>query len=180
MGSLLATLAGLPGKDATAAQLRALPADKLPQLGVYSVDGRMEPENGTTAMEAGRMADVPLLIGWTDFDGSSPRGASARRRREQRFRRAKGGLRFRRQDRCRSRLSDVHRQPCRRSGTVDRRQRHPAARRSYLYLFSYVRTENRGKVRGAAHGDDITFVFDNGTKPPRSSILATRIAPRRA
>ena len=35
---------------------------------------------------------------------------------------------------------------------------------SYLDLFSYVRTRNRGKVRGAAHGDDITFVFDNWQK----------------
>ena len=35
---------------------------------------------------------------------------------------------------------------------------------SYLYLFSYVRTEKRGKIRGAAHGDDIAFVFDTWSK----------------
>lgn len=50
--------------------------DALPQLGVYSIDGRLQLENATTAIDDGRMADVPLLIGWTDFDGSSLRGGS--------------------------------------------------------------------------------------------------------
>lgn len=31
---------------------------------------------------------------------------------------------------------------------------------SYLYLFSYVLAGNRGRVRGAAHGDDMYFLFD--------------------
>jgi para-nitrobenzyl esterase len=35
---------------------------------------------------------------------------------------------------------------------------------TYLYQFSYVRSVNRGKVRGAAHGDEISFVFDTWGK----------------
>ena len=163
MGSLLATQAGLRGKDATADQLRALPADKLPQLGVYSVDGRMERKNSTDVLDAGRIADVPLLIGWTDFDGSSLRGAGP----EEVANPASEALKA-------AYVSDG------KSGAdlgyqmyTDSHVGAPArwiagkasgGAPSYLYLFSYVRTENRGKVRGAAHGDDITFVFDNWEK----------------
>ena len=35
---------------------------------------------------------------------------------------------------------------------------------TYLYLFSYVRALTRGKVRGVAHGDDISYVFDSWGK----------------
>ena len=31
---------------------------------------------------------------------------------------------------------------------------------SYLYLFSYVPEARRGKVRGAAHGDELAYLFD--------------------
>jgi para-nitrobenzyl esterase len=163
MGSLLATQAGLPGEAATAEQLRALPAAKLPQLGVYSIDGRMELENSTLAMDEGRMADVPLLIGWTDFDGSSLRSMGAEEVLNQASNELKAAY-----------VSDG------KSGAdlgyqmyTDSHVGAPArwiagkasgGAPSYLYLFSYVRTQNRGKVRGAAHGDDITFVFDNWQK----------------
>jgi para-nitrobenzyl esterase len=164
LGSLLATQAGLPGKDATAEQLRALTADRLPQLGVYSVDGRMEPENSTRVMDAGRMADVPLLIGWTDFDGGSTlrsRGAEdVVNQASDELKAAYVSDRMSVADLGYQMYTDSH------EGAPARWIAGKASRGapSYLYLFSYVRTQNRGKVRGAAHGDDITFVFDNWEK----------------
>lgn len=159
MGSWLASQAGLPGKDATAEQLRTLNPDAIPQLGVYSIDGRLAPENGTTAMAAGRMADVPLLIGWTDFDGSSLRGASADMIAEQAPVAVKAA--YSTDDKAGADLgyqmyTDSH---------VGAPARWIAAKASsgapsYLYLFSYVRTTKRGTVRGAAHGDDMFFLFD--------------------
>jgi para-nitrobenzyl esterase len=35
---------------------------------------------------------------------------------------------------------------------------------TYLYYFSYVRPEDRGKARGAAHGAEIPHVFDSWSK----------------
>jgi para-nitrobenzyl esterase len=163
IGSWAATQAGLPGKDATAEQLRALPVDKLPWLGLYSVDGRLQPENGTTAIAEGRMADVPLLIGWTDFDGSSLRGASAETITERAPDSVKAA--YANEGKTGADLgyqmyTDQH------VGAPARWIADKASRGapSYLYLFSYVRTANRGKVRGAAHGDDMSFVFGNWGK----------------
>jgi para-nitrobenzyl esterase len=163
LGSVLATHAGLPGADTTAEQLRALPLGALPHVGVYNVDGRMEPENGTTAIDAGRMADVPLLIGWTDFDGSSLRGESAEdvaagASEELLAAYASDGVAG--ADLGYQIYTDAH------VGAPARWIARKAAdgAPSYLYLFSYVRTANRGKVRGAAHGDEIPFVFDHWDK----------------
>jgi para-nitrobenzyl esterase len=163
LGSWAATQAGRPGKEATAAELRALPVDKLPWLALYSIDGRLQPENGTTAIAEGRMADVPLLIGWTDFDGSSLRGTSA----ETIVERTPAGVKAAYADDGKAgadlgyqMYTDQH------VGAPARWIADKASRGapSYLYLFSYVRTANRGKVRGAAHGDDLTFVFGNWEK----------------
>src|SRR5688572_26299319 len=70
IGVLAASHAGLPN-DVTAEQLRALPLDALPQLGVWFWDDRLSPLPPTATIAAGRAIDVPLLIGWNSFDGSS-------------------------------------------------------------------------------------------------------------
>jgi para-nitrobenzyl esterase len=163
LGSWGATQAGLPGAEATAEQLRALPPEKLPQFGIYSVDGRLQKESGTTAIAGGRMADIPLMIGWTDFDGSSLRSSNP-----EAF-----------ADRASPELQAVYAADSKTGADLgyqmytDQHVGAPArwiaakassGAPSYLYLFSYVRTANRGKVRGAAHGDDIAFVFDAWAK----------------
>jgi para-nitrobenzyl esterase len=162
IGSWMAKEAGLPGKDATADQLRALPADKLPWFGAYSIDGRMQPENSTEAMAKGRIADVPLMIGWNDFDGSSPRyGLQAvvdRTRDSVKAAYVAEGKTG--DDLAYALYTDSH---------VGAPARWIAARTesgapTYLYLFSYVRAPNRGKVRGAAHGDEVSYVFDTWGK----------------
>jgi para-nitrobenzyl esterase len=159
MGVLMAAKAGLSGTEATAEQLRALPPDALPQLGVYSIDGRMQPENATTAIDEGRMADVPLLIGSTNFDGSSLRGRNADSvlaRASDELLAAYASDDLSGADLGYQMYTDEHASaPAR---WIAREASNGAA--SYLYLFSYVLNENRGKVRGAAHGDDMWFLFD--------------------
>jgi para-nitrobenzyl esterase len=162
VGSMMATQAGLPGKDATAEQLRALPVDKLAWLGAYSIDGRMQKENATDAVDAGRAIDVPLMIGWTDFDGSSLRydHQVVIDRTSPSVMAAYAGEGKTGQDLAYQLYTDSH---------VGAPARWIAAKTeggapTYLYLFSYVRSASRGKVRGAAHGDDISYVFDSWAK----------------
>jgi para-nitrobenzyl esterase len=171
LGSLQATLAGLPGARATAEQLRALPAEALPQVGVYSVDARFQPENATALIDAGAMADVPLLIGWTDFDGSSLRGrgpGDVVSRASDELLAAYAGDRLVGDDLGYQMYTDQHvAAPAR---WIARKAARGAP--SYLYLFSYVRTANRGRVRGAAHGDDLAYVFDTWSKALPDLVLS--------
>jgi para-nitrobenzyl esterase len=163
LGSWAATYAGLPGADATAEQLRALPVESLPQFGIYSIDGRLQPENGTTAIASGHIVDIPLLIGWNDFDGSSLRGIGAESIAQSTPEPVKAAYATEGKsgaDLGYQMYTDSH---------VGAPARWIATRTSrgaptYLYLFSYVRTANRGKARGAAHGDDISYVFDTWGK----------------
>jgi para-nitrobenzyl esterase len=163
LGSWAATQAGLAGEDATSDELRALHPDALPKFGIYSVDGRLQSDSATTAAATGNMIDVPLMIGWTDFDGSSLRGASPEAFAEQAsdmlkavyFSEGKTGA-----DLGYQMYTDQH------VGAPARwiADQASGGAPSYLYLFSYVRTANRGRVRGAAHGEDMPFVFDNWAK----------------
>lgn len=159
LGSWAASQAGLSGKDATAEQLRALQVDALPKVGIYSIDGRLQPQSATTSIAQGQMADVPLLIGWTDFDGSSLRTMAA----ETFAGEASDGLKavYAKEGKTGADLgyqmyTDQH------VGGPARWVADKASEGapSYLYLFSYVRPERRGKVPGAAHGDELAFVFD--------------------
>jgi para-nitrobenzyl esterase len=163
LGSWAATQAGLAGEDATSAELRTLHPDALPKFGIYSVDGRLQPESATSAVAAGNMLDVPLMIGWTDFDGSSLRSMSSEAFAQQASdtlqavysTEGKTGA-----DLGYQMYTDQH------VGAPARwiADRASSGAPSYLYLFSYVRTANRGKVRGAAHGEDMSFVFDTWGK----------------
>lgn len=162
VGSWLASQAGLPGRDATAEQLRALSPDKLPWFGAYSIDGRLAQDNATTAFAAGRVAEVPLMIGSTDFDGSSLRyGRQAvidRTRDDVKAAYASEGKAG--DDLAYALYTDSH------VGAPARwiASKTETGAPTYLYLFSYVRSANRGKVRGAAHGDDASYVFDDWAK----------------
>jgi para-nitrobenzyl esterase len=100
-----------------------------------------------------------LLIGWTDFDGSSLRKMPA----EAFAARASDSLKavYANEGKTGADLgyqmyTDQH------VGAPARWVADKASdgAPSYLYLFTHVRPENRGKVRGAAHGDELPFVFD--------------------
>jgi para-nitrobenzyl esterase len=159
LGSWAASQAGLPGKNATAEQLRALEVDALPKVGIYSIDGRLQPQSATALIAEGQMADVPLLIGWTDFDGSSLRTMGAETfaaQAPETLKTVYAGDGKVGADLGYQMYTDQH------VGAPARWVADKASEGapSYLYLFSYVRSEYRGKVRGAAHGDELPFVFD--------------------
>jgi len=67
-GAATAEALGLPGARATAAQLRAVPAETLVEKAWGSgfgpvVDGRFLPRSPTQALASGQAADVPLIVG---------------------------------------------------------------------------------------------------------------------
>ena len=181
VGVLAAVHAGLP-KNATAEQLRAVPLDALPQLGVWFWDDRLFPLPPTEMFAAGRAIDVPLLIGWNSFDGSSlgPPGPShdkliarmplsvlATYRAESQTQ----------EDLAYALWTDVHvAAPARWIARLT-----AGGAPTYLYYFSYVPPDQRGKVRGAAHASELPYVFDNWEKaaPGREIADDVRAATKR-
>ena len=161
VGVLAAAHAGLP-RDATAEQLRALPLDALPQLGVWFWDDRLFPLPPTEAFAAGRATDVPLLIGWNSFDGSSlgSSGEAHARllaRMPPSVMAAYRGEHQTQEDLAYALWTDVHvAAPARWIAKLT-----AGGAPTYLYYFSYVPPDQRGKVRGAAHASELPYVFDN-------------------
>lgn len=161
IGTWMVNEAGWP-KDATAEQLRSLPLDPLPHLGAYSIDGRLQKENATEAFAAGRVIDVPMIIGWTDFDGSSPRYPPQtvvdRTSAEVKAAYASEGKTG--DDLGYALYTDSHNgAPARWTAKMT-----AGGQPTWLYLWTYVRAPDRGKVRGAAHGSDASYVFDSWAK----------------
>lgn len=179
VGIWMARQAGLPGKSATPKQLRTLGPEAMPWLAVYSIDGRLQKESATVAIEHSRIADVPLMIGWNDFDGSSLRydfDAVLKRT-------PKKVMDSYTQDRMSGKALAYQLYTDSHDGAPARwiAQKTASGAPTYLYLFSYVRTANRGKVRGASHGEELPYVFDSWKKAfPRIELsqadqAATRI-----
>ncbi len=73
-GAAVASRLGLAGADASAAALRALPADKLladpGQTGGVAVDGRLMKMTATQAFARGKEAPIPLIIGTNSNEAS--------------------------------------------------------------------------------------------------------------
>ena len=161
IGTWMATEAGWPA-DATAEQLRSFSLDKLPHLGAYSIDGRLQTQNATDVIAAGRAIDVPMIVGWNDFDGSSlrysPQVVIDRTSADVRGAYAsegKTGEEFGYQL-----YTDSHKgAPARWTAKMT-----ASGKPTYLYLWTYVRSAERGKVRGAAHGSEAPFVFGSWDK----------------
>ena len=161
IGSWMAQQAGWPA-NATAEQLRSLPLDTLPHLGVYNIDGRLQKESATEAFAAGRVIDVPMIIGWTDFDGSSlrwsPQTVIDRASPDVKAAYAAEGKTG--DDLGYALYTDSHNgAPARWTAKMT-----AGGKPTYLYLWTYVRAPDRGRVRGAAHGNDISYVFDSWAK----------------
>jgi len=161
IGVLAAVQAGLP-KDATAEQLRAVPLDALPQLGVWFWDDRLFPMPPTETFAARRALDVPLMIGWNSFDGSSLGSSAASHgaliaRMPQSVLSAYNGGQQTQEDLAYELWTDLHvAAPARWIARLT-----ASGAPTYLYYFSYVPPEQRGKVRGAAHASELPYVFDN-------------------
>lgn len=162
LGAILATKAGLPGAGATLKQLRATPVSAFPQIGHFTYDGRLMPLSPTEAFRAGRVIDVPLLIGWTSDDGSSLRfGAEAVLAKTPPTVMAAYAVEGKTGDALAYGLyTDSH------VGAPARwiAKRTSSGAPSFLYHFSYVRPAARPTARGATHGSELPFVFNSWSK----------------
>ena len=161
VGVMAAMHAGLP-KDATVEQLRALELDALPQLGLWFWDGRLFPMSPTESFAAGRAIDVPLLIGWNSFDGSSLRSSHAEliARMPPSVLSTYSGESQTQEDLAYALWTDLHAAAPARWIAKKTAGGDP----TYVYYFSYVPPAQRGKVSGAAHATELPYVFDNWQK----------------
>lgn len=165
-GEALAKTLGPPA-DATADQLRALPADRLAVAGRFGpvVDERLIPEDYRKAFAHGDQAPVPLIIGSNDFEASllpagteafylagQPEAAKALYASE-----AKGDA-----DLARLLFTDAF------GGAPARWIAGKASKAApaYLYHFSYVRVVKRSVLPGANHASEVPYVFDSQMSVP--------------
>ena len=158
LGCMLASAAGLPGCDATAAQLRSLDWRDLPATGPYSLDGRTWRSGATELMASGQVIDVPVVIGWNDYDGSSLRYPAA-----QVIEATPPSVMATYQpagpdndDLAYAIYTDKH------AGAPARWVAHQlqSGAPSYLFVFSHVPWVFRGNIRGAEHGMEFPYAFN--------------------
>ena len=177
-GAALATRLGLPGADATAGQLRAIPAGRLAvDAGDIGLDGRLVAQTVSRAFAGGGQAPVPLLIGSNSNEASlAP---------------TLGGLGFPIPAAFRAAYADVPDDAeLRRQMFNDRVMGAPArwiaaqaSRKgpAWLYYFSYVPERQRQNAAGTNpyarpgtnHASEIPFVFDSLDAVPGRTPLIT-------
>lgn len=160
LGVALLSAMGLDGPNLSAQDLRDIPVERIPWAGVSF---KRERDRSAT-IESEQIIDVPMIIGWNSFDGSS--------------------LRFPSDEMLANTPSSV-REVYEKHGLAgddlvysiytDRRNGAPAkwlathtssGSPSYLYYFDYVLTLARNFLRGAEHGREVIHVFDNWLKTP--------------
>ncbi len=153
----------------TAAELRALPVEKLsPLVGDYTpfADGVLMPETPSQALARGRLPDVPLIIGWNSGEdtlmGPGPLPEATLKQipaiaKMVYPKEAAAG------DEALARViftDSVFGAPARwvaaKAGT---------GAPSWLYHFSYVAEGYRGSVSSAGHATEIPYVFKMWTSP---------------
>lgn len=163
------------GRNATMAELRALPVEKLTPLDVsYApfVDGRLMTETATQALARGRFADVPLIIGWNSGEDSLM---------------GMGLLRPEQLSNIPPTARAIYKaeaaagdQALARALFTDRLFGAPArwvaakaaeGEPAWLYHFSYVGSRFRPMLARAAHAAEIQYVFDYwGRRTPMSLV----------
>lgn len=152
LGCYVAELSGLEGCQATTDELRSLDWSVIPVTGPYTIDGRGVSIGATEAIESGNTIDIPLLIGWNDFDGSSlryePKEVISNTHPDvlATYDKSKDE-----EDLAYDIYTDLH------SGAPARWVAHKLEDGApvYLYLFSYVVSWDKGDVRGAEHAYEI-------------------------
>jgi hypothetical protein len=135
-------MVGLPGARATSEQLRSLAADELPWAGSTVRDDRWWIESKHDSVANKRINDVPLMIGWNSFDGSSLRYST---------------------DQVIADTPDSA--PARwMAGQAE------SGAPTYLYHFSYVAENMRKAEPGASHGREIFYLFDSWKRIPKEEL----------
>ncbi len=160
-GERAAAQAGLAGAGVTAAQLRALPAERLVRelKGDYqpTVDGRLLKESPTEAFARGHAADVPLILGSNSYEASLVPGAGVPPGVTAEIRAAYAAEATSHAALGAALLADRFF-----NAPVRWFARHAASGApAWLYHFSYVRVSQRGKLPGAPHSSEIPYVFDS-------------------
>ena len=176
-GAALAARLGLSAP--TAADLRALPADKLAEAGAEAdygpfVDGRLLKETPAQAFAAGRAADVPLIIGANSGEdsllGRSLPDAAALAARIPPQMKALYGEEAAKGDEALVRAAFGDRYMIAPARWIAAKA--AGGRPAYLYHFSYVGSRFRpmGMTR-AAHAAEIQYVFEYwGRRTPISMV----------
>jgi para-nitrobenzyl esterase len=170
-GARTASALGLPGERATGAQLRAIPIEQLvdpkARLSIDPViDGVLLQQPPLVALSHGQGANVPLIIGSNDNEGSllgaNPNLEDFKGVDFAKLRTLYGSASESDTDLARSLFRDLR---------FATRARWIAAHRTgaaptYLYRFSYVLSLLRARRAGADHGSEIPYVFSTwGTLP---------------
>ena len=164
-GAALAGRLGLAGANASAEDLRALPAASLladPGPSGVAVDGRLMKESATQAFARGDDAPVPLIIGWNSNEASLMRIAGVAP--ETLAKAAPPGLRAAyaadgpaEAEIGRHMFNDAF------MGAPARwiAERNSRRARTWLYYFSYVPPWQRSFRVGVNHASEVPFVFDS-------------------
>jgi para-nitrobenzyl esterase len=162
IGVELVRMAGLDGEKATIEQLRALPLDALPFFAAGIADERLLPLSVEDAFARGQTHDVALLVGGNTWDGSSLRYPPANivARTPADVLEAYEGLSG---DALGYAIyTDEHvNAPARWYAAAHAAKGAPV----YHYVYSYV-SSFRKQPFGAAHGEELPFVFDTWDKIP--------------
>ncbi|MBS0470048.1 MAG: carboxylesterase/lipase family protein [Proteobacteria bacterium] len=167
-GADFATRAGLPGPNATLAELRALPVDKTFDIpaalgfGPFA-DGRLVPVTPTQAFARGSELKVPMIIGSNSYEASLMKAfhippAFMLSLLKPETRQAYGA----------EASSDDALADAVFTDAIMGAPAHWIAEKStapaYLYHFSYVASVRRERSPGAGHGSEIPYVFLTGNE----------------
>jgi para-nitrobenzyl esterase len=177
IGVELARIAGLDGENATTEQLRALPIDALPFFAAHTVNDHFGEQPYPVLFELGQSHEIALMIGSNTWDGSSLRypPASIVERTPPDMLGAYEAEGLSGDALGYAIYTDEH---------VGAPARWYAARQAergvpvYHYIYSYV-SSFFGDRLGAAHAEEIAYVFDNLDRVPELEGLVISDRDRR-
>lgn len=176
-GAELATKLGLAGAAATAAQLRALPADKLMvSAGGIAEDGWLLTETPTQAFARGHALDVPLIIGSNSNEASlmasfglgAGLGSISPELRHVYAAEASNDAEL-----ARVNFNDRAMGAPARWIAAKASTKASGGAKAWLYYFSYVPERQRQTRPGTNHASEIPFVFDSLDAVPGRTPLIT-------
>lgn len=165
IGVALASIAGLNGANATIEQLRALSIDALPFFAASTTNDALMERSAPDSFARGETLDVALMIGGNTWDGSSlrypPATIVARTPADvleayEHENVAGDALGY-------AIYTDEHvNAPARWFAAAQAKRGAPV----YLYIYSHV-SSFRPNQPGAAHGEELPYVFDTWSKIPQ-------------